>query len=746
MTTPGTKTRALCVATRCTTVDQFVSTFHRFCGDDQTFFVATLTSRPVGLETAFAIQLADKQPVLRGMCVVLDAWATPDNAYKRPGIRLGIKRLTPDSETVFERLRAAARAPVALAEATPPSGSPPVSSSQPLAVVTTSTQPLPPALPALAPPPPLAPPPGATALPALAPPPGATALPALAPPPGATALPAIAPPPARRPGTPPPVPQPVAPRAGLPSVRTVAVPEVKPLADARPVDPPPAPIAVTRFQVALNVDTIPPPISDVEFKPSLLIPRPRPEPRIISTDPDDGDDLAAPAVIVDRPSGAELAPPVVLAPPPEQRTPGSDLILPANPLHNLSDESLEGFVDCTIYEETGNFFHPGADGAGWSDELADPPAAPLSTVPAMPFDEPPVLAVRAVGDTESLRVAPPEVHAPERPYAPRYPTVAFVPPPAAPLLDGTGAHPALAVEPGAYPPVEPGAYPPVEPRAHPPAEPGAYPPVEPGAYPSVEPGAYPPVDPRGYPPFAAPGYDAVSLPAHPPPPRAWLRSVAIGASAVVAIVVAIGLARMVRGRAESADAVARAAPPAAVVAKPAARPRTAAPIVRADPPAVADAVAPDEDGEAAAGGAPVVGHGPCRFTVATTPAGSAIRLDDQPMGVSPLTIDTTCDKHKLDASHARYQAVSRTIALEAGKPTELDVSLPRPTHSVTVTSTPPGAELSIDGHRAGTTPTVVQMMGFATVNLTFTKPGYRTVTRKVYSKLAQDRVAVQLAR
>src|ERR1041385_2150475 len=81
MTTSSTKTKALCVATRCTSVEQFVATFHRFCGDDQTFFVATMTSRPIGLETPFSIQLADKQPVLRGMCVVLDAWPTPENRY-----------------------------------------------------------------------------------------------------------------------------------------------------------------------------------------------------------------------------------------------------------------------------------------------------------------------------------------------------------------------------------------------------------------------------------------------------------------------------------------------------------------------------------------------------------------------------------------------------------------------------------------------------------------------------------------
>ena len=69
----GTKTKALCVATRCTTLDQFVTTYHRFC-DDTSFFVATTTMRPVGLETAFSIQLADNTPVLRGLCTVLDAW------------------------------------------------------------------------------------------------------------------------------------------------------------------------------------------------------------------------------------------------------------------------------------------------------------------------------------------------------------------------------------------------------------------------------------------------------------------------------------------------------------------------------------------------------------------------------------------------------------------------------------------------------------------------------------------------
>src|SRR3954471_3122112 len=124
MNTLSSKTRALCVATRCTSVEQFVATFHRFCGDDETFFVATMTSRPIGLETAFSIQLADKQPVLRGLCIVLDAWATPENRYKRPGIRLGIKRLPPETRQVFDRLQAASKT-AGVIEATPPPGLPP---------------------------------------------------------------------------------------------------------------------------------------------------------------------------------------------------------------------------------------------------------------------------------------------------------------------------------------------------------------------------------------------------------------------------------------------------------------------------------------------------------------------------------------------------------------------------------------------------------------------------------------------
>ncbi|MCX5741139.1 MAG: hypothetical protein NT062_01430, partial [Proteobacteria bacterium] len=102
------KIKAMRIATRCATIDEFVAGFHAFC-DDATCFIPTLGMRPLGLETAFSIQLADGAPVLRGMCVVLDAWATADNPYKRPGLRVGLQRLTPDSSAIIERLKIARR-------------------------------------------------------------------------------------------------------------------------------------------------------------------------------------------------------------------------------------------------------------------------------------------------------------------------------------------------------------------------------------------------------------------------------------------------------------------------------------------------------------------------------------------------------------------------------------------------------------------------------------------------------------
>lgn len=92
------------VVTACTTEDELVAAFARLSGDS-TLFIPTKTMRTVGLETGFSIRLADGTPKLRGLCVVQGSFPDADNAFKRPGVQLGIRKLTPDSEPVFARMR-----------------------------------------------------------------------------------------------------------------------------------------------------------------------------------------------------------------------------------------------------------------------------------------------------------------------------------------------------------------------------------------------------------------------------------------------------------------------------------------------------------------------------------------------------------------------------------------------------------------------------------------------------------------
>jgi hypothetical protein len=723
------------VATRCTSVDQFVATFHRFCGDDQTFFVATLTSRPIGLETPFSIQLADKQPVLRGLCIVLDAWTTADNRYRRPGIRLGIRRLTAESQVVFDRLRAASR-PALASEATPWPGAAPRA------------------------------PRPRTRPPAFALRTGAT--------PHSVRVPLPLPP------------------GDLPAIRATPLPPELPASVA--------PVAVTRFQIALNVGEHPPSVHDVEFKPIELAPRQRTDPRIISGPPAPEEiDPREPALIVDRPiapdpvdpvdrvdagdlaapsdgsveaaeaeAEARVTEPVTAEPEPaDERTPGSAFVLPANPLQNLSDESLEGFVDCTLYEEAVNVFHPGIDDRGWADATGESLAAGElaagrpATVPAMPFDAAPELMVRSLGATESLAVAasprpaPPPIY--PLPALPALPALPFSRDPQA-MASGSQALPVRA-ETGSMPPY----------TASPPS--GSWPPYGHAVSPS---GAWPPYPQPGspsgaWPPHATPAdFATPARPSTPPPMAApittllagrspgpagladWRRWLLIGGTAVIAIILAFLLARLARGPVGAAPATTTSAtsksasrtPPVPVMSRTATTP----PALRGESAGSAD---PDDEIDEAMlppGSIPVVGSGPCRFTVAAAPAGSLVRLDDDPLGASPLTIETTCANHKIEVSHARYQTITRSVTLAADRAERVELSLPRPLHAVAIASSPSGAAIAIDGRRVGTTPAVVQLPGFAQVHVTLTKPGFRPTTRRIYSKLAQDRVVVKLAK
>jgi hypothetical protein len=97
--------RGFVVATKCETVEDFIERYHTRI-DDSTIFVGIVEERVLGAECAFAILLANKQPVFAGICEVLGVFKDANNPYRRRGMRLGIRRLGVTSERVFADMHA----------------------------------------------------------------------------------------------------------------------------------------------------------------------------------------------------------------------------------------------------------------------------------------------------------------------------------------------------------------------------------------------------------------------------------------------------------------------------------------------------------------------------------------------------------------------------------------------------------------------------------------------------------------
>ncbi|MBA2542873.1 MAG: hypothetical protein H0V17_24720 [Deltaproteobacteria bacterium] len=94
---------AIRIVTRCTSREQFVAMFNRYCSPTACFIPSTDT-RPIGTATAFSVRLADGSMVLRGEGVVLDAWTHGNHRFKRPGLHLGIHRLDDKCGELFALL------------------------------------------------------------------------------------------------------------------------------------------------------------------------------------------------------------------------------------------------------------------------------------------------------------------------------------------------------------------------------------------------------------------------------------------------------------------------------------------------------------------------------------------------------------------------------------------------------------------------------------------------------------------
>jgi len=89
----------------------------------------------------------------------------------------------------------------------------------------------------------------------------------------------------------------------------------------------------------------------------------------------------------------------------------------------------------------------------------------------------------------------------------------------------------------------------------------------------------------------------------------------------------------------------------------------------------------------------------------TQPAGLEIRVDGRSEGPAPMVLELEPERHVIEAVRDDSSVVRTVLMLEAGEDRELLLEAPPPRHAeLTLVSEPEGAEVEVDGERAGRTP------------------------------------------
>jgi PKD repeat protein len=133
--------------------------------------------------------------------------------------------------------------------------------------------------------------------------------------------------------------------------------------------------------------------------------------------------------------------------------------------------------------------------------------------------------------------------------------------------------------------------------------------------------------------------------------------------------------------------------------------------------------------------------------ITTTPDGAAVYVDGGSKGMSPLTLSgLAAGSHTVKLTKTGYTDYQATVTVIGGQTTPLNVMLvagtgspsgntttgvPTVTGSVSVSSTPSGASVDLDGWDKGTTPVTIEQVKAGSHTLTLKKTGYQNSVQTV---------------
>ncbi len=119
-------------------------------------------------------------------------------------------------------------------------------------------------------------------------------------------------------------------------------------------------------------------------------------------------------------------------------------------------------------------------------------------------------------------------------------------------------------------------------------------------------------------------------------------------------------------------------------------------------------------------------------TLRSTPSGAQVRVDGEPVGATPLTLDLMRGAHVAQLSAARHDPARLEFEVTANEPLELpDVRLVPTPATLALASTPKGATVTVNGEYRGTTPLDLQLTPDEPHELLVTRRGHDSVRREV---------------
>ena len=124
-----------------------------------------------------------------------------------------------------------------------------------------------------------------------------------------------------------------------------------------------------------------------------------------------------------------------------------------------------------------------------------------------------------------------------------------------------------------------------------------------------------------------------------------------------------------------------------------------------------------------------------KVAISSTPSGAEIVIDKAVAGTTPTSLTLPCAvETKLTLRKTRYVAQSRSVTPKAVGQKPVKIALARVTFSVKVSSTPPGASITVGTKPMGFTPTTVKLPAFELATLKISKDGFTSDTQKVTPK------------